>query len=231
MLLSGKGSRCEFDLAGRSAKPRGADPVGDPRPGSGAAGERAWRRRMRAATHVRGKRTRTSSGMKLRPVPRSGTVVMIIHHPAPVLISVVEPFQVPRPLDAVEVDQGQPALADHLHVVAGDRLAPPGLLDPPAVADLHRLAAAVPDDGDGLARRIGLDRDGRVLAQRGSSADPRLAQCRPNATSSAPRPAAPRDRAARPGGPDPPRTSGRASASCQPSRASRAACGTNNGSC
>ena len=45
---------------------------------------------------------------------------------------VVEPLQVPRPGDPVEVDEGEPVLPDDLDVVARDRLAPPRLLDPPA---------------------------------------------------------------------------------------------------
>ena len=45
----------------------------------------------------------------------------------------------PRPVDPVEVDEGQPALPDDLAVVALDRLAPPRFGDPPGVADLDRL--------------------------------------------------------------------------------------------
>ena len=58
--------------------------------------------------------------------------------------SVIEALQVPGAGDPVEVDEGQPAGADRLEVVAGDGAAPPGVLDAPAGADLHGLAAAAP---------------------------------------------------------------------------------------
>ena len=48
--------------------------------------------------------------------------------------------------DPILVDERQPALTHDLEVVAGDRLAPPRFLDPPAIADLDRLAASVPAD-------------------------------------------------------------------------------------
>ena len=47
----------------------------------------------------------------------------------------------PGPVDAVEVDERQPAGPDDLEVVALDRVAPPRLRHPPAVADLDRLRA------------------------------------------------------------------------------------------
>ena len=122
------------------------------------------------------------------------------------------------PVDAVEVDEREPALADHLDVVAGDRVAPPGLLHPPAVADLDRLAPAVPADGDGLAGGVqSRPRWPGARAAGGSRAgSPSAARARPSATSSAPRGAAPRGRAGRPAGRGPPRTSGRAAPAASP---------------
>ena len=75
----------------------------------------------------------------------------------------------PRARDSIEVDQGEPVLADDLEVVAGDRRAPPRFLDAPAVADLDRLPLAVPAEGDEAAGRVQLGVDERVLAQEGSS--------------------------------------------------------------
>src|SRR4051794_11119643 len=71
----------------------------------------------------------------------------------------------PRPGDAVEVDQRQPVATDDLDVLAGDRVAPPLLLDPPPVAHLDRLSTTGPADGDDAAEGIELHVDGRVLAQ------------------------------------------------------------------
>ena len=52
----------------------------------------------------------------------------------------------PRPVDPIEIDEREPPIAHDLEVVAGDRSAPPGLLHPPAIADLDGLAPAVPAD-------------------------------------------------------------------------------------
>src|SRR3954469_21892670 len=71
----------------------------------------------------------------------------------------------PRAGDAVAVHEREPAGADDLEVVAGDRLAPPRLVDPPLVADLDRLADAIPPEGDQPAGDIQLRIDERVLAQ------------------------------------------------------------------
>src|SRR4051812_35871090 len=79
--------------------------------------------------------------------------------------SVVEAFQVPGPFDAVQIDQCEPPIARNLEVVAGDRSTPPGLLDPPAVADLDRLATAVPADRDERAGTVQLGLDRRVATQ------------------------------------------------------------------
>src|SRR5919112_3936675 len=69
----------------------------------------------------------------------------------------------PRAGDPVAVDEGEPALADDLEVVARDRLAPPGLLDAPAIHDLDRLAPAGPVDRH--APILELDRDLRVTSE------------------------------------------------------------------
>src|SRR5690349_11439061 len=79
--------------------------------------------------------------------------------------SVVQPFQVPRAAEAVEVHERQPALPDDLAVVALDRLAPPGFGHPPGVADLDRLALAVPADRHEPAAAIQLHVDRGMLAQ------------------------------------------------------------------
>ena len=119
----------------------------------------------------------------------------------------------PGARDPVQVDEREPALADDLGVVARDRLAPPRLLDPPAIADLDRLAPAVPADRhestvDRNSTSIGgCPRRSRVtpvpcrgLVRRG----------RPAATPSGARAAALRDRGSRRGGSDRRRRSGRA---------------------
>ena len=135
------------------------------------------------------------------------------------------------PVDPVEVDERQPAAADDLEVVAGDRAAPPGLLDPPAVADLDGLAPAVPGDGHDRAGGVELDVDGGVAAEeaghgttpRSPEATGRHAQrvsgsgASGSVTSTRRTRSSPNVRASR--------------ASCQSSRAPRAACGVNNGSC
>jgi len=65
--------------------------------------------------------------------------------------SVVEPLQVPRAVHAVQVDEGEPLAPDNLEVVTRDRATPPRLVDAPARADLHRLAATGPADRDQAA--------------------------------------------------------------------------------
>src|SRR4051812_43145166 len=79
--------------------------------------------------------------------------------------SVVEAFEVPGAVHAVEVDECQEPGADHLVVVAQQRTAPPRFLDAPVVADLDRLADAWPAKDDRLAERIELDVDRRMLAE------------------------------------------------------------------
>ena len=87
---------------------------------------------------------------------------------------VVEAFEVPGAVDPVEVDEREPAAPDDLEVVAGDRSAPPGLLDPPAIADLDGLAPAVPADGHERARpRRAPPRSAGARAAGGSRATPR----------------------------------------------------------
>src|SRR5215207_4038961 len=76
----------------------------------------------------------------------------------------------PGPGDPVLVDEGEPALPDDLGVVARDRIAPPGFLDPPAVADLDGFATTVPADGHESTVGIELDVDARMLAQEASHA-------------------------------------------------------------
>src|SRR5688572_4197086 len=71
----------------------------------------------------------------------------------------------PGPGDPVLVDEREPALPDDLGVIARDRVAPPGLLDPPSVADLDRFASAVPADRHEPALGIELDIDARMFAQ------------------------------------------------------------------
>src|SRR4051812_46073985 len=159
----------------------------------------------------------------------------------------------PCPIRPIQVDERQPARADDLEVLARDGLTPPLLLDAPAVAHLDRLAPAGPPDGGDRARRVQLDLDRRVLPQqaRHGTVSGRLsgrssaAGAMTPGTSSAPRTAAPatgthRQRVSASG------ASGSVSsirwmrslpnamaslASCQSSRAPRAACGMNSGSC
>ena len=118
-----------------------------------------------------------------------------------------------------------------LEVVASDRLAPPGLLDPPAIADLDGLAPAVPADRDERAGGIQLHLDRRVAAQeaghRGTPRSPettgRHAQRVSGSGASGSVMATRRTRSS---------PNVRASlASCHSSRAPRAACGVNSGSC
>src|SRR4051812_10943695 len=71
----------------------------------------------------------------------------------------------PRPVDAVAIDEREPAAADDLEVIAGDGSAPPVLIDPPAVADLDRFAPPVPADRDEPARGVQLGIDRGMLAQ------------------------------------------------------------------
>src|SRR3954452_10243399 len=54
----------------------------------------------------------------------------------------------PRAVDAVEVDESEPLVADDLEVVARNRLTPPRLLDTPLIADLDPLAPARPGNGN-----------------------------------------------------------------------------------
>src|SRR3990172_7412434 len=145
--------------------------------------------------------------------------------------------------DAVEVDEREPARTDDLEVVAGDRVAPPGLLDPPAIADLDRLAPATPMDRDEAVEGIELDVDGRM---RGEGAGHRA----PPVEMAAGPPSSPRASMPSTGRQVQRRSASGASgsvisirrirsspnvtasrASCQPSRASRRAWGTNSGSC
>src|SRR5512144_1198843 len=79
--------------------------------------------------------------------------------------SVVDTLQMPGVVDAVEIDERQPAVSGDLEVVARDRPPPPGLLDPPLVADLDDLAPAVPADRPEIAGRIQLHLDRRERAQ------------------------------------------------------------------
>ena len=89
----------------------------------------------------------------------------------------------PCAVDPVEVDERQPALPDDLEVVARDRLAPPGLLDPPAIADLDGLAPAVPADRHERARpRRARPRSAGARAAGGSSAPRSRRPSRPAAT-------------------------------------------------
>src|SRR5687767_5396703 len=79
--------------------------------------------------------------------------------------TVVEPLQMPAPVDPIQVDQREPALPDDLEVVALDRVPPPALGDPPGVADLDVLPPAVPADRDEVAGRVELGLDRRVLTE------------------------------------------------------------------
>ena len=87
--------------------------------------------------------------------------------------SVVQAFQVPRPVDPIEVDERQPFAPHDLEVIARDSPPPPLLLDPPAIAHLDRLAPAVPADRDEGAGVIQLDLDRRVAAQARGARDAR----------------------------------------------------------
>src|SRR5436305_6893559 len=71
----------------------------------------------------------------------------------------------PRAIDTILVHEREPASSDDLEVVARDRAAPPGFLDPPAVTHLHDLAPAVPADRPDRALGIQLHVDRGVLAQ------------------------------------------------------------------
>src|SRR5919206_1561940 len=66
--------------------------------------------------------------------------------------SVVDPLEMPGPADPIEVDEREPLRADDLEVVAGDRLAPPRLLDAPVVADLDWPAGGPPGGGGAAGR-------------------------------------------------------------------------------
>src|SRR6478609_960522 len=132
---------------------------------------------------------------------------------------------------SIEINKRKPSVADDLEVVACDRPTPPVLLDPPAIADLHGLAPAVPADGDQAPERIQLHVDRRVATQeaghrgtpRSSEMTGRHVQRRSGSSASGSVMATRRTRSS---------PNVRASlASCHSSRAPRAACGVNNGSC
>src|SRR4051794_20857146 len=71
----------------------------------------------------------------------------------------------PRPGDAVQVDEREPAPAHDLEVVARDGLPPPRLLHAPPVAHLDRLAPPVPGERDEASGLVQLRVDRRVFAQ------------------------------------------------------------------
>src|SRR5664280_798337 len=71
----------------------------------------------------------------------------------------------PCAVDAIEVDESQPARPGDLEVVPIDRLAPPPLFHPPAIADLDRFPTTIPTEGEEPSARIQLDVDCGMLPQ------------------------------------------------------------------
>ena len=151
--------------------------------------------------------------------------------------SVEQPLQVPRAGDPVEVDEREPAAADDLEVVPHDRLLPPRLLDPPAVAHLDRSRGARSSGWRPGARpRPAPRRSPGARAAAGSSRS--CARAAPRPSPRRPRPApsasAPRGSGASGSVISTRRTRSvpnaiASRASCQARRASRAACGVNSG--
>src|SRR5690606_4975553 len=79
--------------------------------------------------------TPSARGLRERG-PQQATPAPAADPPPP---SVVEALEVPGIRHPIVVDERQPLPADHLEVVAGDRAAPPVLLDAPPVAHLDRF--------------------------------------------------------------------------------------------
>jgi hypothetical protein len=71
----------------------------------------------------------------------------------------------PAAIDPIEIDQGKPAGAGDLEVVAGYRPTPPALLDAPVVTNLDSFEPTIPVESGRLAGRTEFDIDGRVLSQ------------------------------------------------------------------
>ena len=103
---------------------------------------------------------------------------------------VEDALQVPGAADLVEEDRAQQAGAgDDLVAGARDRLAPPAVVHPPAVADADlAVVGAVHAEADRGAGGIGLDLDQRMVERSAGSSS----RCRPAATDA---PAAPRSAA------------------------------------
>src|ERR1035437_3555675 len=77
--------------------------------------------------------------------------------------SVVDALEMPCPVDAIQVDEGQPARPGNLEIVPIYRLAPPRLFHSPAIADFDRFLTTIPTECQKASARIQLDLDGGML--------------------------------------------------------------------